>query len=142
MTKAQSTPVCTTCPRPTDGAAQCDLCLLRRAHQVHRTQIAPPRLALHAEERRQTEDQRARAALLARAKQTGAPLTIKRKIGAPRRRLAPLQVGDIERGWVVLEVEEHGVYRVRCPYCTTQTHKTRTAMGRVKACLKCSRKRE
>jgi len=133
---------CTTCPRPTDGAAQCDRCLLRRAQQMHRTPLPAPRLARHAEEQREEEDRKARAALLAREQRPAyAPKPRKpRKLGAPRAYKGRLEVGDVLGGWTVLEAIHGGTYRVRCPLCPVETVKNRTIMGRHSACRSCANK--
>jgi len=133
---------CSTCPRPTDGAAQCDRCLLRRAQQLHRTPLPAPRLALHAEEQREAEDRKARAALLAREQRPAyTPKPRKpRKLGAPRAYKGRLSVGESEGGWVVVDVLGDGVYRVRCPYCVTETNKNRTTMKMHRACSSCARR--
>jgi len=134
--------ICSTCPRTTDGAEQCDRCLLQRAQRLHRTPLPAPRLAAHAEEQREVEDRKARAALLAREQRsTYLPKKLRKKEVVPRRRRSErLRVGDSEGGWVVVAVLHEGVYRVRCPYCVIETNKTRTMLSRTSACSSCARR--
>jgi len=137
--------ICTTCPRTTDGAAQCDRCLLRRAHQVHgvhQRTARPPVLITESQQEKGVIDQFARAVLDAREQALKGAPKVKRKIGAPRKHGPPLQVGESERGWVVVAYLGDGVYRVRCPYCPALATKTRTAMARHSACRKCAHRKD
>ena len=132
--------ICLTCPRTTDGAAQCDRCLLRRAQQLHRLPSRPPVLLTEAEQQKGELDRKARREL--RATEQRAKYTPKtpRKPAVRRQNNGRLSVGDTVGGWVVMEVIHGGTYRVRCPLCPAETNKNRTMMGRHSACRSCANK--
>ena len=136
--------ICNTCPRTTDGAAQCDRCLLRYAHRVqgvHQRTARPPVFFTESQQEKGIIDQVTRAVLDAKQQALkGYPKAKRKYVDTKRSRGKPLAAGESEGGWTVLVYLGEGVYRVRCPHCPALTNKTRTAMVRHAACRSCSRK--
>jgi len=140
---------CTTCPRLTDGAPQCDRCLLRYAHQVqgvHQRTARPPVLITESQQEKGIIDQVTRAVLRAQERQlreqrdNPRPKKPRRKIATPRAYKGRLEIGDVLGGWTVVALVQGGAYRVRCPLCPAETDKNRTMMTRHSACRSCANK--